>query len=101
MWQAEDIDAVFAQETEGNNGGGRVVFNSENLAFYLQKDYDDPTGDEEFYDSVKRLALASLEWSGEILTRAADAIHETDEATRCWDFLKDSSEEAYEALRKP
>jgi len=34
------------------------------------------------------------------LARAADAIDETDEATRCWDFLRDSSEEAYEALHK-
>jgi hypothetical protein len=34
------------------------------------------------------------------LGRAAEAIGETDEATRCRDFLKDSSQEAYEALHK-
>jgi hypothetical protein len=34
------------------------------------------------------------------LARAAETIGETDEATRCWDFLKDSSQEAYDALRK-
>jgi hypothetical protein len=32
------------------------------------------------------------------LARAAEAIGETDEATRCRDFLRDSSQEAYEAL---
>ncbi len=34
------------------------------------------------------------------LARAADAIKETEEATRCWDFLKDSSPEAYTALKE-
>ena len=34
------------------------------------------------------------------LARAADAIGETDEATRCWTFLRDSSDEAYEALQE-
>jgi len=33
------------------------------------------------------------------LARAAGAIGETDEATRCWTFLNDSSVEAYEALK--
>jgi len=33
------------------------------------------------------------------LARAAEAIGETDEATRCWTFLHDSSAEAYEALK--
>lgn len=32
------------------------------------------------------------------LARAADLIGETDEATRCWTFLRDSSTEAYAAL---
>jgi hypothetical protein len=32
------------------------------------------------------------------LARAADAIGESDEATRCWTFLGDSSTEAYEEL---
>ena len=34
------------------------------------------------------------------LARAAERIQETDEATRCWDFLRDSSQEAYDALHK-
>lgn len=34
------------------------------------------------------------------LARAAGVIGESDEAERCWTFLRDSSEEAYEALRK-
>ncbi|MBV9025348.1 MAG: DUF3151 domain-containing protein [Streptomycetaceae bacterium] len=33
------------------------------------------------------------------LARAADAINEKDEAERCWQFLKDSSAEAYAELR--
>ena len=33
------------------------------------------------------------------LARAADAIGENDEATRCWTFLTDSSAEAYEQLK--
>jgi hypothetical protein len=34
------------------------------------------------------------------LARAADAISETEEAARCWQFLKDSSEEAYTELKR-
>jgi hypothetical protein len=34
------------------------------------------------------------------LARAADAIGETDEGTRCWQFLKDSSPEAYAELKQ-
>ncbi|MEY9871071.1 hypothetical protein ABH931_000525 [Streptacidiphilus sp. MAP12-33] len=34
------------------------------------------------------------------LARAADSIGETDEATRCWTFLKDSSPEAYTELKQ-
>ncbi|MEV7199831.1 DUF3151 domain-containing protein [Streptomyces griseoluteus] len=33
------------------------------------------------------------------LARAADAIDEKEEADRCWQFLQDSSEEAYAELR--
>ncbi|MGA5729616.1 DUF3151 domain-containing protein [Streptomyces seoulensis] len=34
------------------------------------------------------------------LARAADAITEKEEADRCWQFLQDSSEEAYAELRR-
>jgi hypothetical protein len=34
------------------------------------------------------------------LARAADSINETEEAERCWQFLKDSSAEAYAELRR-
>ncbi|MFD4538445.1 DUF3151 domain-containing protein [Streptomyces bauhiniae] len=34
------------------------------------------------------------------LARAADAIDEKEEADRCWQFLQDSSEEAYAELRR-
>ncbi|WP_035799489.1 DUF3151 domain-containing protein [Kitasatospora mediocidica] len=33
------------------------------------------------------------------LARAAEAIKETEEATRCWEFLRDSSPEAYAELK--
>jgi hypothetical protein len=33
------------------------------------------------------------------LARAAEAIGEIEEASRCWSFLRDSSSEAYEVLR--
>jgi Protein of unknown function (DUF3151) len=33
------------------------------------------------------------------LGRAAEEIDEADEATRCWTFLRDSSQEAYAALK--
>jgi hypothetical protein len=35
------------------------------------------------------------------LARAAESIGESDEATRCWTFLNDSSSEAYAALAGP
>lgn len=34
------------------------------------------------------------------LARAAEAIKETDEASRCWEFLNDSSPEAYAELKQ-
>ncbi|MFP1625801.1 DUF3151 domain-containing protein [Streptomyces sp. 5K101] len=34
------------------------------------------------------------------LARAAAAIEETEEADRCWQFLKDSSDEAYAELKR-
>ena len=34
------------------------------------------------------------------LARAADSVKETEEAERCWEFLKDSSAEAYADLHK-
>ncbi|WP_354641508.1 DUF3151 domain-containing protein [Kitasatospora camelliae] len=34
------------------------------------------------------------------LARAAGAINETEEAERCWEFLKDSSAEAYTELKQ-
>ncbi|WP_042423543.1 DUF3151 domain-containing protein [Streptacidiphilus anmyonensis] len=34
------------------------------------------------------------------LARAADSIGETDEGARCWQFLKDSSPEAYTELKQ-
>ncbi|HEY8561479.1 MAG TPA: hypothetical protein VIL74_13975 [Pyrinomonadaceae bacterium] len=68
----EVLDAVFAEETEANSGGGRLVFNSENSAFYLQRDFREKIGDNVFYEGVNRLAQASLRWHTEILAVAAE-----------------------------
>ena len=69
------LDAVFAEENESNSGGGRVVFNSENHAFYLQRDFREKIGDNVFYEGINRLAQASLRWHSEILTNAAAKAH--------------------------
>jgi hypothetical protein len=66
------LDAVFAEENESNSGGGRLVFNSENSAFYLQRDFQEKVGDNVFYEGINRLAQASLRWHSEILTTAAE-----------------------------
>lgn len=66
------LDAIFAEENETNNGGGRIVYNSETLSFYLQKDFTEKIGDEQFYKIINNLAQASLRWSDEILARAAE-----------------------------
>jgi hypothetical protein len=70
--QDKVLDAVFAEESESNSGGGRVVFNSENSAFYLQRDFQEKVGDNVFYEGINRLAQASLRWNSEILTNAAE-----------------------------
>ena len=66
------LDAVFGEESEANSGGGRVVFNSENFAFYLQRDFQEKVGENVFYEGINRLAQASLRWNSEILTQAAE-----------------------------
>ena len=69
------LDAVFAEESDANTGGGRVVFNSENLAFYLERDFQEKIGDNVFYEGINKLARASLRWHGEILTQAAGKVN--------------------------
>lgn len=66
----EVLRAVFAEENETNNGGGRVVFDE--LTLYLARDFTEITDDEEFYDQINQLAAASLKWNGEVLQRAAE-----------------------------
>lgn len=66
------LDAVFAEENDSNSGGGRVVFNSENSAFYLQRDFQEKVGENVFHEAINRLAQASLRWNGEILAQAAE-----------------------------
>ena len=66
------LDAIFAEENESNSGGGRVVFNSETNAFYLQRDFQEKVGDNVFYEGINKLAQASLRWNSEILANAAE-----------------------------
>ena len=66
------LDAVFAEESEANSGGGRLVFNSENFAFYLQRDFTGKIGDNVFFEGINKLAQASLRWNSEILMKAAE-----------------------------
>ena len=66
------LDAIFGEESDATSGGGRVVFNSETFTFYLQRDFKEKVGDNVFYEDVNRLAQASLRWSSEILTQAAE-----------------------------
>ena len=68
----EVLDAIFAEENDLNSGGGRVVFNSENFAFYLQRDFQEKIGDNVFYEGINKLAQASLRWNSEILANAAE-----------------------------
>lgn len=68
----EILDAVLAEETDANAGGGRIVFAGESLSLYLQKDFAEIVVDKQFYEQINRLARASLEWSGEILARVAE-----------------------------
>jgi hypothetical protein len=67
----EILDALFAAESEANNGGGRIVFDSETFALYLQRDFTEKIEDEKFSGQVNALARASLQWSGEIVEQAA------------------------------
>lgn len=73
--QDKILDAVFAEESEANSGGGRVVFNSENLAFYLERDFQEKVGDNVFYEGINKLAWASLRWHREILAKAAEKVN--------------------------
>ncbi len=71
----EVLDALFAEESVANNGGGRLVLNSETDSFYLQKDFYETEPDEKFYFEVNELAQASLIWSYEILSSVAEKVN--------------------------
>lgn len=68
----EILDAAFAEENE--NGGGRVVYDSETLSLYLQQDFQEKIAEAEFFEQVHELAIASLCWNGEILARVAEKV---------------------------
>jgi hypothetical protein len=67
----EVLDAIFAEESETNSGGGRIVFDSDTFSLYLQRDFDEKIDDASFYERVNRLAQASIVWNGEIVGNAA------------------------------
>ncbi|MDQ3800210.1 MAG: hypothetical protein M3384_12215, partial [Acidobacteriota bacterium] len=56
----EVLDAIFAEESEANSGGGRIVFDSQTFSLYLQRDFTEKTDDASFYEQVSRLARASI-----------------------------------------
>lgn len=68
------LQALFGEENETNNGGGRVVFDAGEATLYLRRDFTEITDDEQFYSQVNRLAVASLKWNSEILERAAEKV---------------------------
>lgn len=70
----EVLDAAFAEGDERENGGGRVVYDSENLALYLQRDLTEKMADAEFFEQIHELAIASLRWNSEILSRVAEKV---------------------------
>ncbi|MCD9185727.1 MAG: hypothetical protein LUM44_04800 [Pyrinomonadaceae bacterium] len=68
----EILDAAFAEENE--NGGGRVVYDSETLSLYLQCDFQEAVAETEFFEQIHELAVASLHWNSGILTRVAEKV---------------------------
>lgn len=70
----EILDAAFAEGDAKENGGGRIVYDSENFSLYLQRDFTEKIDDAEFFEQIHELALASLRWNSEVLTRIAGKI---------------------------
>ena len=67
----EILDALFAEESDANNGGGRIVFDSDDFSLYLQRDFTEKIDDDLFYRQVNALAWASMVWNSEIVEHAA------------------------------
>lgn len=72
--QEKVLQAIYAEENGTNNGGGRIVFDGEELTIYLKRDFAELIGDEQFHSQINQLATASLKWNGEILQRAAEKV---------------------------
>lgn len=68
------LRAVYAEENETNSGGGKVIFDADELTLYLRRDFTEITDDVQFYNQINQLAAASLKWNGEILERAAEKL---------------------------
>lgn len=67
----EILDALFAEESPANNGGGRIVFDSGTFSLYLQRDFAEKIDDASFYQHINSLAWASMIWNSEIVGHAA------------------------------
>lgn len=70
----EVLDAAFAEDDATANGGGRVVFDSQDFSLYLQRDFIETVDDKTFYEEINRLASASLVWNSETLGRIAEKV---------------------------
>lgn len=69
------IEALIAEQTNSDAGGGNVSFQTEDLSLFLEKSFDKKLPDEEFYQQINQLAQASLVWSGQILPQIAEKVH--------------------------
>lgn len=68
------LQAIYAEETAANNGGGRVIYDAGESTLYLRRDFTEITGEEQFYNRINQLAAASLKWNGELLQRVAEKV---------------------------
>lgn len=69
------IEALIAEQTNSDTGGGNVSFETEDLSLFLERIFDEKLPDEEFYKQVNQLAQASLIWSSQILPQIAESVH--------------------------
>lgn len=68
----EILDAVYDQAKEANSGGGQMFFDENDMTLYLEKDFVEPLGDENFHKQINILAQASFFWSSRKLQQVAE-----------------------------
>lgn len=73
----EILDAAFGEDNEHENGGGRLVYDSNSLSLYLQRDFKEKISSAEFFEQVHELAFAGLQWNSQILGRVAEKVLHT------------------------